>query len=460
MLNLSDVSVNEKIRMERYRAFSSIINIRPAGLLARAMVITLVVTVLFLFLPWTQNIQSEGIVTTLYPSERPQTLQSIIPGAIQKWYVREGDVVKKGDTILVLSEIKDEYFDPLLLDRMQSQITAKQQSLRAYNDKISALDQQLLALNKGLQVKLSQARMKVEQAQFKIKADSAQFLAAQAEYDVAEFQYRRMDTLFKQGLRSLTDLESRNIKMQETRAKLQTAQNRLLASRAELSVANQELDALTQEYADKQSKALSERSQAASELFKTEAEVAKMQNMLSNYTIRSGYYFITAPQDGIITQTIKAGIGEMVSTGEELLSIMPAQIHLATEVYVRPLDVSLLTPGVKVRLQFDGWPAVVFSGWPGTSFGTFGGVVAAIDQFPSENGMFRVLVKPDPEDTPWPYLLKVGGGCKSIMLLNDVPLWYELWRQINGFPPDFYQRHPKLNNQPTDAAKKDKPAKK
>lgn len=458
MLNLSEIKISDKIRQDQYQSFGKIIQIEPAKLMARAMVIVLIAIVIFLFLPWTQNIQSEGVVTTLYPSERPQTLQSVIPGAIRQWYVREGDMVKKGDTILALSEIKDEYFDPLLINRTQTQLGAKEQSLGAYGDKISALDQQLIALNKGLQIKLGQARMKVEQSTFKIKADSAQYLAAQAEYEVAEYQFRRMDTLYKKGLRSLTDLESRNVKLQETRAKLQTAQNRLLTSRAELNVATQELGSLEQEYADKQSKSLSDRSQAASELYKTQGEIAKMQNDLSNYTIRSGYYFITAPQDGIITRTVKAGIGEMVYPGEELLSIMPAQIHLATEVFVRPMDVTLLTQGVKVRLQFDGWPAVVFSGWPGTSFGTFGGIVTAIDQFPSENGMFRVLVKPDPNDTPWPYLLKVGGGSRSIMLLNNVPLWYELWRQINGFPPDFYQNHPKLKKE-AQKTTKDKTAK-
>lgn len=439
MLNLSDVRIGDLVDQTEYKSFGKILKINAARVLARLMVGMLIFMIAFMFLPWTQNIQSGGVVTTLYPSERPNTIQSVIPGAIQKWHVREGDFVKAGDTLLTLTEIKDEYFDPLLLERVTAQIDAKQRSQTAYGEKVGALSNQLTALDQALRIKLQQAEMKVQQADFKLRADSAQLKAKEAEYEVAEYQFRRMDTLFQRGLKSLTDLETRRIKYQEATAGLQQSQNRVLSSVADLGVAKAELFALQQEYAEKSFKSLSERSGAESALFEAGAEIAKMQNMLSNYSIRQGFYHILAPQDGYVTQTIKAGIGEMVSTGEQLLSLMPASFTMATEVYVRPMDVSLLSIGVKVRLQFDGWPAVVFSGWPGTSFGTFGGVVAAIDNFPSTNGLFRIMVKPDPNDEPWPELIRVGGGTKAIILLNNVPIWYELWRQINGFPPDFYQ---------------------
>jgi hypothetical protein len=90
--------------------------------------------------------------------------------------------------------------------------------------------------------------------------------------------------------------------------------------------------------------------------------------------------------------------------------------------------------------MFDGFPAIVFSGWPSASYGTFGGKVFAIESNVSKNGMFRVLVEEDTRDKPWPTNLKMGTGLYSFALLKDVPIWYELWRQINGFPPDFYQQ--------------------
>jgi hypothetical protein len=100
------------------------------------------------------------------------------------------------------------------------------------------------------------------------------------------------------------------------------------------------------------------------------------------------------------------------------------------------MDIPLLRVGRRVRLQFDGWPALVFSGWPGTSFGTFGGVVAVIDNIDSQ-GQYRILVTPDPAHEAWPKLLRVGSGVYGWALLDNVPIWYELWRQVNGFPPDY-----------------------
>jgi hypothetical protein len=111
--------------------------------------------------------------------------------------------------------------------------------------------------------------------------------------------------------------------------------------------------------------------------------------------------------------------------------------------FVRPIDLPLLAKGQKVRFMFDGFPAIVFSGWPQASYGTFGGRIVAIENSVSANGKFRVLVGEDPDDRPWPKALKMGAGAAGIALLKDVPIWYELWRNINGFPPDYYQ--PKEN---------------
>ncbi len=124
--------------------------------------------------------------------------------------------------------------------------------------------------------------------------------------------------------------------------------------------------------------------------------------------------------------------------GEELVSIMPAVYDLAVSMYVRPMDLPLIQKGQKIRFLFDGWPTIVFSGWPNLSYGTFGGEIVAVDNFISDNGKYRILVAPDPNDVDWPDGLRVGSGADGMALLNDVPIWYELWRRLNGFPPDYY----------------------
>jgi multidrug resistance efflux pump len=193
------------------------------------------------------------------------------------------------------------------------------------------------------------------------------------------------------------------------------------------------------DYQEKINKSESDKFSALSAMYDTAAQVTKLQNAYANYNARTGLYFILAPQDGYITKAQITGIGETIKEGQEIVTIMPLLSDLAVEMYVTPMDLPLMQVNEKVRFIFDGWPSFFFSGWPGISFGTFGGKVVAIDNNISTNGKFRILVAPDTDEEPWPTGLRVGGGAHGIALLNDVPIGYELWRQINGFPPDFYK---------------------
>jgi hypothetical protein len=147
-----------------------------------------------------------------------------------------------------------------------------------------------------------------------------------------------------------------------------------------------------------------------------------------------------ATQDGQVIRAQKAGIGEIIKDGEELLTVVPTGNKYAVEMFVRPVDLPLLSPGQSVRFIFDGFPAIIFAGgWPNQSFGTFAGKILAVENTINDNGLFRVIVVEDPASKKWPSQIKMGAGAQGIALLNDVPLWYELWRNINGFPADFYQ---------------------
>jgi multidrug resistance efflux pump len=392
-----------------------------------------------MFIPWTQNILSRGNVTTLRPDQRPQTIHSIIEGRIEKWFVQEGDYVSKGDTILFISEIKDEYFDPNLLSRTEEQLESKEMSVNSYMEKVKALDNQIDAMAQTGRLKLQQAQNKQKQAELKVISDSIDYKAAIINYEIAVEQLNRMQQLYNEGLKSLTDLEKRKMTMQKAQAEMISYENKLLTSQNEVINAQVELTSIQAQYRDDIAKAESEKFTALSNMYDAEAVVTKLQNQYMNYSMRIGMYYITAPQDGYITKAIQSGIGEMIKAGESIISIMPADIDLAVEMYVKPLDLPLLEKGQHVRIQFDGWPAIVFSGWPNTSYGTYGGSIFAIDNFISENGMYRVLVAAEQGDHPWPSALRVGAGTTSIVLLKDVPIWYELWRKINGFPPDYYK---------------------
>lgn len=449
MLNISSNSLDPNLKKGKFSSLDQVESKESSRRLIRVITGFGLVGFLILFLPWTQNIRSRGDVTTLKPNQRQQSIHSIIPGRIEKWFVQEGDNVKKGDTILFLSEVKDDYFDPQLLSRTEEQLKAKEMSVNSYMEKVKSLDNQIDALSQTGRLKYEQAQNKLKQAHLKVISDSMDYQASLINYQVAEEQYKRMEQLYDDGLKSLTDLEKRKLTLQKTRAERISYENKLLTSRNEVLNAKVELTSIKAQYRDEVSKAESQKFTALSNMYDAEGAVTKLQNQFMNYSVRSGLYFITAPQDGYIIRTLQSGIGETIKEGQEIVTIMPALYDLAIAMYVKPIDIPLLEEGQHVRTQFDGWPAIVFSGWPNVSYGTYGGTVYAIDNYISPNGMYRILVAPDTNDVPWPDALRVGAGATSMLLLKDVPIWYELWRKINGFPPDYYKAIDQATTEPS-----------
>jgi multidrug resistance efflux pump len=439
MLNISQNKLNQKVSLEGYTAFEKAFTSKHNKLFNRFLGLFAVIIGITVFLPWTQNVSGNGYVTTLKPDQRPQTIQSPIPGRIEKWYVREGDFVKKGDTILYISEIKNEYQDPQLVERIHQQRDAKNRSVVSYQEKIKALENQITALRNELKLKLSQTENKLKQVQYKVKSDSIDFMAAKTNLDIAQKQYDRTVILNTEGLKAMTEVETKRLKLQETQAKLISHENKLLASQNEVINARLEIRRISAEYADKIAKARSNRFTAESNQFEAEAQVSKLENKSANYKIRNALYYITAPQNGFINRAIKGGVGETFKEGEQLVGIMPSNYDLAVETYIHPIDLPLMHLGENVRIQFDGWPAIFFSGWPNASFGTYAGKIVAIETFISDNGKFRILIAPDSSENLWPENIRVGSGAYTIALLDDVPIWYELWRQLNGFPPNYYK---------------------
>ncbi len=439
MLNISNNPLNKTVHLRGYKSTERVFHERHYKHFNRFLLGSAIFGIIVLFLPWTQNIRGNGFLTTLKPDQRPQTIQSPIPGRIEKWYVQEGDFVEKGDTILFISEVKNEYFDPKLVERTRQQIKAKSMAVGSYEGKVNALNNQISALGNERKLKLEQAKNKLMQSHLKVQSDSIDLEAAKTNISIAEKQYNRTEQLQKEGLKAVTDVEDKRLKLQETQAKLISQQNKLLVAKNDVLNAEMEINRIQAEYTDKISKAQSDMFTAQSSQYDSEAQVTKLENEYTNYEMRNEMYYIRAPQSGFINKALQGGIGETFKEGDRLVGIMPADYDMAVETFLEPLDLPLIHIGEKVRIQFDGWPAIVFSGWSNISYGTYGGKVVAVETFISENGKYRVLLAPDPEDEPWPTQIRVGSGANTIALLEDVPIWFELWRQVNGFPPNYYQ---------------------
>ncbi|WP_439153018.1 HlyD family secretion protein [Winogradskyella sp.] len=439
MLNISKNPINKNVDLSVFKSSKHVFNKKYYKHFNRFLGAFAIFGIIVLFLPWTQNITGRGNVTTLTPEQRPQTIQSPIPGRIEQWFVLEGDFVAKGDTIIKISEVKSEYFDPDLVARTGQQRDAKALSVGSYEEKVRALNRQIAALKNQRQLKLEQAKNKLIQARLKVESDSIDLEAAKTNKLIAQRKYDRTVTLENEGFMATRDVEDKRLKLQETEAKLISQRNKLLESKNEVLNAKFEISRVNAEFEDKISKAESDRQTAQSNQFDTEAQVSKLANEFSNYQIRDSLRYIKAPYDGYINKALRAGVGQTFKEGESLVGIMPARVDLAVETFVEPIDLPLLHIGEKVRVQFDGWPAIVFSGWPNVSYGTYGAKVVAIENFISDNGRFRVLLAPDEDDHKWPKDIRAGSGAFTMALLDDVPIWFELWRKLNGFPPNYYQ---------------------
>ena len=254
MLNLSKKNpITENI--EQYSTVKNLSDRPHYKVLNKIILYVSLLGLAFLFLPWTQNISGSGSVTTLKPNQRPQTIQSAIAGRIEKWYVQEGDYVKKGDTILFISEIKEDYMDPNLVQNTQSQVNAKKMAGESYQFKVATLSTQISAIENERKLKLEQAKNKILQSILKVKSDSMDLEAVKTQIKIANTQFNRAVTLNKEGLKPMTDVEEKRLKLQEVEAKIITQENKLLGSKNELINSKVEVNRIRAEYTEKVTKA-------------------------------------------------------------------------------------------------------------------------------------------------------------------------------------------------------------
>ena len=420
---MSDLDIERELKHLPLETTALLGGANTSRIVSRWLLGILITLFLVLFLPWQQSVRGEGTVTALNPGDRPQELPTRIDGRIERWYVQEGQYVQKGDSIVRISEIKEEYLNPNVLPLTSQQQSAKESAIGEKQNKAAALTMLISQLEAQRDFKLQQTANKIEQYRAEIRQ-------AVLEDSVARDQLRRRERLFRDtlGLVSVNELQAFQIRVQSASAKLVEKQQMLLSTQTDLS-------SVPAEYGEKISKARSDRASTLAEISEGRSEVAKLKDKVGSLTVRNGFYLIEAPQDGYVVRATKAGQGEIVKAGEPIVTIQPARPSKAVELFVKPMDIALLKPGRHVRIFFDGWPALQISGWPQVASGTFGAQVAVIDQFPNRAGQFRVLLVPDTtHDAPWPAQLRLGTGVQGWAMLDNVTVGWEIWRQLNGFP--------------------------
>ncbi|MCY4187167.1 MAG: HlyD family efflux transporter periplasmic adaptor subunit [Bryobacterales bacterium] len=414
---------------DHFDALESTGSIHSLRALAWILALMLVATVVALALvPWQQAVPASGQVVAFDPVQRRQFVEAPLDGRIVRWAIVEGARVRKSDVLL---EISDN--DPALVERMQTERDATEGVRQASLRKAESLRLKVerLELTKDRSVAAAESRIKVAEDQ--VAAAARALEAAEAAERTADLNLERQLLLNQRGLSSRRNLELAQLRGDQTvaaankaRAELNAARNSRIVAQAERERAEADGQAKVDDAAASLQQALSDERKAAGELVKIDVRLARQATQL-----------VQAPIDGFVLRVLARQGAEMVKAGDVLMELVPDSGHNVVELWVDGNDAPLVSPGRKVRLQFEGWPALQFIGWPSIAVGTFGGEVLVVDASDNGRGEFRALVQPDPASPSWPEqrYLRQGVRANGWILLDRVSLGFEIWRQFNGFPP-------------------------
>lgn len=396
-LHSSALQASETPRLARSVMIGSVIGL---SLLALALAVT----------PWQQTVSGSGSITSFSPNARPQSVESQISARIRSWSVVEGDAVAAGDTIAVLEDISSAYMDDRFVERIASVRSSELRVLRLDADR---------------------ARQSLSQAQQKLRAAHAKLDNASLETATARERFARVETLYEEGLTSLRSFESQKLALRKARADS-------IAAAADRDAAQQEVESARLEITRKEST--------------LDARRAELDLKLENALERQAASVIQAPIDGIIARVRKAGPGQTVKEGDQLALVVPDTDDQAVELFVGSVDAAIVEPGRRVQLQFAGFPALQFAGFPDISVGIFSGTVRVVDPVDDGSGRYRLLVVPDTAGTrpEWPSrnYLRQGSSATGWVMLSNVSLGYEIWRRMNGLPPQIPVRDQSIKRKP------------
>lgn len=412
--------------------------------------LALKLVVLFLliiaFVPWTQTITVTGQLSAYTPYERPQDVESQIAARIKKWHVFEGVRVKQGDLILELEDVDPSFMAPDLLGLLEQRRKALEDTRKAALERADQLDKRIKEMQNLVKAAVPSAEARVVEAENRVREARQKVYAVTIAVDTAELNVDRHKQLAEQGLVSQRELELTIQSAIATKADLQGAMANLRAAEQGMKALSFGRDQISAEVLQRLLDAEAARDASIADAAKATDQVADVSLRLSNATQRRAASRILAPIDGTVVKMAEAGAGETVRPGDKIVRISPASADKAIEMMADGLDAPLLNVGRKVRILFYGIPAIPLPAWPEMMAGTYGGLIKVIDQVDDGKGNFRFWVVPDPEERPWPDQTHVRQGTKAMgwVILNRVPLWYELWRRFNLFPPDYQERPPSL----------------
>lgn len=400
-----------------------------------------------IYIPWQQSVTGTGRVFIAEPDERPQNIEAQISARLVKWNVQEGQIVQAGDVVAEMEDIDSKFLDKAQLSRLRAQRRAQEARLAAARNRAAALETQMQNAMRSRSVAVPSATEKARQNEDKLRAAEQNIEAAKQNVQTTELNKSRIQELYSKGLRSKRDLEVAELDFVRAKTELERMTASFEVARRDLSIGDYDQRKVDADTAASLS-ALNASLAAAGETIATiESDILKLDIELENTAERREQNVVRAPSTGQIVRLLKVGAGATVKAGDILAVIAPTTENKAVELFLTDNDAPLVAVGRPVRIQFAGFPAVQFTGVPELAVGTFAGRVAVIDPVDDGKNRYRVIVVPDWEaiktgkEQAWAsnQILRPGSEAIGWILLDTVPLGFELWRQFNAFPPTVQQ---------------------
>jgi multidrug resistance efflux pump len=416
---------------------------------ASRVILTLLLLFLIIleFVPWTQTISATGKVSAYTPYDRPQQIESRITGRVKAWHIYEGVKVKKGELVGELEDYDPTFMAPEILPLFEQRKVALDKTRQAALARADQLTKRIGEMRKLVEAAVPSAEARVVEADNKVREAQQKVEAAKIDVTTAQLNVDRHRQLVKEGLVSQRELELTIQTEIGTKAGLQAAQANLQGAEQGRSALSFGRDQVTADVQQRLMDAQASRDAAVAEAAKATEQLADMSYRQQGVQQRIEAARLIAPMDGTVVKMAKVGLNETVKQGDNLITISPLASDPAIEMKAEGLDSPLLKAGRKVRILFFGVPAIPLPAWPSLMAGTRGGVIKVVDQIDDGKGNYRFWVVPDPDDPqPWPEQAQVRQGTKVMgwVIMNRVPLWYELWRRFNFFPPDYLEREPSV----------------
>lgn len=426
-----------ELASERISALRLVQSSRTAWRLANGLIIALGLSIIaMLFAPWQQSAKGTGKVVAYVPQDRQQSVTSPVKGVVAQIGegLVEGAKVKRGDFIVEIEPAAAN-----LVEQLKSSLNDLDAKLATAHVKSEVYGQNVIDFNAAKTAAVNAADELVAAA--KAKWDAKQRLVAAYEAKVlqARLNFERQQGLFEKGAQSEKEVEKLRKDLDVAQAELESVELEVISSQGEWEAKQHERTQKMREAQTKVDYARAMQQDALGLAATTQKEKREIEIKLAELDRLNVY----APRDGTLFRLNTFERGQMLKEGDELFTIVPDTTERAVELWVSGNDTPLLQPGDHVRLQFEGWPAVQFAGWPSVAVGTFGGEVSMIDSTDDGTGRFRVLVQPTAE-TEWPSdrYLRQGVRSNGWVMLKQVSLGYEIWRQLNGFPPSVAKDEP------------------